>query len=250
MIQTNLSATMATNNDQYLFQPVCIPINTMLATRLIFENHGQDARYKGPLEVCPMLPAQLGTGGNNAPLVCERTLSYGIGNGQANQTFTAEICGALNCMHDQQAVAQPVVFDKEVYNSGKNATGGNYIAEGGLAPCLRTKHPPGVVIGYIVRRLMPIECARLQGFTNLWGIPDHKDDFTDEEYRFWLDVRNTHTTINGKAVKEYTKTQMLTWYNKLHTDSSEYKMWGNGIALPPALYCMQGIVDALEAENV
>ena len=34
---------------------------------------------------------------------------------------------------------------------------------------------------------------------------------------------------------------MLTWYNRLHTDSSEYKMWGNGIALPTALYCMQGI---------
>ena len=39
---------------------------------------------------------------------------------------------------------------------------------------------------------------------------------------------------------------MLTWYNKLWTDSAEYKMWGNGIALPTALYCMQGIADALE----
>ena len=35
--------------------------------------------------------------------------------------------------------------------------------------------------------------------------------------------------------------QMLTWYNKLHTDSAEYKMWGNGIALPCALFVMQGI---------
>ena len=100
---------------------------------------------------------------------------------------------------------------------------------------------------YIVRRLTPIECARLQGFADLWGVPDQKDDLTDEEYRFWLEVRNTHATINGKAVKEYTREQMLKWYNKLHTDSAEYKMWGNGIALPPALYCMQGIVDALEA---
>lgn len=58
-------------------------------------------------------------------------------------------------------------------------------------------------------------------------------------------MRNTHAAINGKAVKEYTEKQMLTWYNKLHTDSAEYKMWGNGIALPPALYCMQGIIDAL-----
>lgn len=94
---------------------------------------------------------------------------------------------------------------------------------------------------YIVRRLTPTECARLQGFPDCWGHPDKKDDFTDEEYRFWLDVRNTHAEINSKQVKEYTKQQMLTWYNKLHTDSSEYKMWGNGIALPNALYVMQGI---------
>jgi hypothetical protein len=26
-------------------------------------------------------------------------------------------------------------------------------------------------------------------------------------------------------------------------------MWGNGIALPPALYCMQGIVAVLESEE-
>ena len=99
-------------------------------------------------------------------------------------------------------------------------------------------------IRYIVRRLTPTECARLQGFADRWGDIEEKTDFTDEEYAFWLDVRNTHAAINGRVVKEYTKAQMLTWYNKLHTDSAEYKMWGNGIALPPALYCMQGIVEA------
>lgn len=99
---------------------------------------------------------------------------------------------------------------------------------------------------YIVRRLTPTECARLQGFPDKWGHPDYKDSFTDEEYRFWLGVRNTHAAINGKTVKDYTEAQMVKWYNKLHTDSAEYKMWGNGIALPPALYCMQGIQDALE----
>ena len=101
-------------------------------------------------------------------------------------------------------------------------------------------------IRYIVRRLTPTECARLQGFPDDWGHPDHKEDFTDEEYRFWLNVRNTHAAINGKPQKDYTKAQMLTWYNKLHTDSSEYKMWGNGISLPTALYVMQGIADALK----
>ena len=102
---------------------------------------------------------------------------------------------------------------------------------------------------YIVRRLTPTECARLQGFPDDWGHPDHKDTFTKEEYEFWLDVRNTHAIINGKTTKNYTKEQMLSWYNKLHTDGAEYKMWGNGIALPNALYVMQGIADVMEEKD-
>ena len=181
---------------------------------------------------------------------------------------------------------QPIVFDKEVFQSGKNASGGHYISEGGPAPTLRTSgHPPGVCVAgvdcrnmneypelyptlqakpnggqslnfsgavrdrYVVRRLTPTECARLQGFGDKWGHPEQKEDFTDEEHSFWLDVRNTHAAINGKAVKEYTKEQMLKWYNKLHSDSAEYKMWGNGIALPPTLYCMQGVTEALNMKN-
>ena len=98
---------------------------------------------------------------------------------------------------------------------------------------------------YIVRRLTPTECARLQGFADWWGHIEPKDTLTDSEHRFWTDVRNTHAAINGKGEKDYTKEQMLKWYNKLHSDSAEYKMWGNGIALPPTLYVMQGIADAL-----
>ena len=102
---------------------------------------------------------------------------------------------------------------------------------------------------YCVRRLTPTECARLQGFPDEWGHPDKKTELTDAEYIFWLDVRNTHAAINGKTIREYTKAQMLIWYNKLHTDSAEYKMWGNGIALPPALYVMQGIAEEAEKER-
>ena len=99
---------------------------------------------------------------------------------------------------------------------------------------------------YIVRRLTPTECARLQGFPDKWGHPEIKEQLTDEEWTFWEGVRNTHAAINGKATKSYTKEQMLTWYNKLHSDSNEYKMWGNGIALPNALYVMQGIAEVLK----
>lgn len=101
--------------------------------------------------------------------------------------------------------------------------------------CVETGNPPRK---WIVRRLTPTECARLQGFPDMHGHPDHKGNLTDEEYAFWLNVRNTHAMINGRAQKQYTREQMLKWYNGLHTDSAEYKMWGNGIALPCAAFVL------------
>lgn len=109
--------------------------------------------------------------------------------------------------------------------------------------------PAAVQARYIVRRLTPTECARLQGFADRWATPIRKDDFTEEEYQFWLKVRNTHAAINGKAVKDYTKAQMLTYYNKLPNDGNEYKLWGNGIALPNALFVIMGIAEVLNKIN-
>lgn len=179
--------------------------------------------------------------GDHENRITDYTSVVCMAHGQANAEILEDKSPCLNCNHEQ-----PNIFDKEVYNSGVNATGGHYIADGGASPTLRTSVPPGVCVQNIVRRLTPTECARLQGFPDDWGHPDHKEDFTDEEYRFWLDVRNTHAAINGKQQKDYAKAQMLTWYNNLHTDSSEYKMWGNGISFPTALYVMQGIQASLK----
>lgn len=98
---------------------------------------------------------------------------------------------------------------------------------------------------YIVRKLTPTECARLQGFPDRWGDIDVKEDMDETEYKFWLEVRQTFDTINGREPKEYTKENILRWYNKLHTDGAEYKMWGNGVALPCVLYVMEGIAEEL-----
>lgn len=181
----------------------------------------------------PTITAAAGMSGNNQPVVC-------MASGQANAEQLVNQAPCLNCDHEQ-----PIVFDTEVYNSGTGQSGGMYISDDGVAPSIRTRHPPGISVRYIVRRLTPTECARLQGFPDAWGLPEHKDDFSDEEYRFWLNVRNTYAALNGKTVRQYTRRQMLRWYNKLHTDSAEHKMWGNGIALPCALYVMQGIQDVL-----
>ena len=185
---------------------VCVKV------QYLFENHSQDSRYRGPLDVCPMLPAQLGTGGNNQPIVCEPVFCL-QGNG----------------------------IDRAFFNQGQNAQYDPQVYTDGTVPTIVAKGQSAVCVRYIVRRLTPTECARLQGFPDKWGHPVRKDDFSDAEYQFWQNVRNTYAAINGKVVKDYTKAQMLTWYNKLHTDGAEYKMWGNGIALQNALYVIQGI---------
>ena len=135
-------------------------------------------------------------------------VSHCIENGQIDNAMhpDKELCKTLNCMHAKMGV---------------------------LVEAPQT---------YIVRRLTPTECARLQGFPDRWG---DINSFDPNEWKFWEEVRNTHADINGKVVKEYTEKQMKTWYDKLHTDSAEYKMWGNGIALPPALYVLQGMVESM-----
>lgn len=101
---------------------------------------------------------------------------------------------------------------------------------------------------YIIRRLTPLECCRLQGFPDGWGFPDHKDKLSDEELAFWQGVRDTCAAISGKPPKKYSAGALTKWYNSLHTDSAEYKMWGNGIALPCAAFVLAGIAEKLEGK--
>ena len=117
---------------------------------------------------------------------------------------------------------------------------------------LNTIDRPAVVYGgatmrkYIVRRLTPLECCRLQGFPDGWGKPDAKESMTDDEIAFWKQVYKTHAEVNGKRVTELRgEDAVVRWYNGLHSDTNEYKMWGNGIALPCALFVMEGIAEAL-----
>ena len=102
---------------------------------------------------------------------------------------------------------------------------------------------------YSIRRLTPLECCRLQGFPDGWGVPDHKDRLSDEELAFWQQVRDTSASIAGKQPKKYSAEALTKWYNGLHTDSAEYKMWGNGIALPCAAFVLGGVAETLMEES-
>lgn len=99
---------------------------------------------------------------------------------------------------------------------------------------------------YIVRRLMPMECGRLQGFPDGWGeIEQLTADMPEETAAFWRKVYTTDRAIKGKKPQKsiLKKTDKLAaWHNELHTDSAEYMMWGNGMALPNALFFVQRAV--------
>lgn len=85
---------------------------------------------------------------------------------------------------------------------------------------------------YIVRRLMPVECGRLQGFPDGWGeIEQLPPDMPEETAAFWRRVYETDCAIKGKKPQKSIlekQDKLAAWHNGLHTDSAEYKMWGNG----------------------
>ena len=143
-----------------------------------------------------------------------QAVSYAIATGQANAEIMENKAPTLNCNHEE-----PIIVNLST---------------------LRKR--------YIVRRLTETECARLQGFPDWWGDVTPLDTGTPEEVAFWRGVYQTYCKINGKKSKKTIledKGKLAEWHEKLHTPSAEYKMWGNGIALPNALYVMQGILDVL-----
>jgi len=93
---------------------------------------------------------------------------------------------------------------------------------------------------YIVRRLTPVECARLQGFPDWWCSELAIPDPTPEELSYWVDVWNTWQKINGKKPK--TDKQVRRWLADPYKDASEYKLWGNGVSLPIVFFVLSGIV--------
>ena len=101
----------------------------------------------------------------------------------------------------------------------------------------------------IVRRLTPTECARLQGFPDWWCANLGTDEPTEEELAFWKEVFETHRKIVGKAVKPKSEKQIRKWLKSPHSDSAEYKLWGNGVALPCVYFVLSGIVHFLQSPN-
>ena len=173
-------------------------------------------------------------------------VAYGIDRATYNMGRNAQFGLAIEEEVEPTMVAKgPGAVAHPVYTTSKNSY--HTEAEEDVANTLVAtdyKDPPTVTEEpyYIVRRLTPTEGARLQGFPDWWCADLGTDELSDEELSFWRDVFETHRRVVSGASKPKTDKQIVKWLSDPHTDSAEYKMWGNGIALPCAVFVLSGIV--------
>ena len=134
---------------------------------------------------------------------------------------------------------------RDTFNQGQNAKF-TPTFEKELQPTLVAKGPGAIQSGYTVRRLTPTECARLQGFPDNWCADLGTEKPTDEEMYFWHKVFKTYSEVTGCKMKS--DKQVAKWLKNPYSDSAEYKMWGNGVALPCVWFVLCGIVWAEKIE--
>ena len=197
---------------------------------------------------------------------------------QVNEETAPTLCS--RDYKDPSIVTQPCYsIDRETFNSGKNFERNPGIKEDGVAATLNAQGPSAVAWNgenvsptltannaggnqrmpdkgnftsvvepnYTVRRLTPKECGRLQGFPDFWCKNLGTENPTKEDIAFWTGVFETHRKIIGKSAKPKTEKQIIKWIQNPNSDSAEYKMWGNGVALPCVCLVLSGI--AYYAQN-
>lgn len=274
LIQEDKSATLGCNNDQTLFVPkvygICAKDSNAMkssnpnsgfyeatTSRCLDGNGGNPSCNQGGMAVIERngtRPSHKGDGYKESDVMYtlnateQHGVAYGIGRPAMNQGYNAKFSFQIEeeveptiVAAGASGVAQPV------FSSSKASF--FTTAEDELANTLVAtdyKDPPIVndemEEDYFVRRLTPTECARLQGFPDWWCDDLGTEEPTNEEIAYWKDVFKTHAEALGKNMKPKTDSQIKKWLKNPHSDSAEYKMWGNGVALPNVVFVLSGIV--------
>ena len=149
---------------------------------LVFENHGIDARYTGPHEVSPTMSARYGTGGNNVPLVGEVEVYCITGNaiGREPQNGGNGLGIDEDVSHTLTATDRHAVFSRQrtdVFRPDEIASTESARQHKDATDLVYDEAEVEVLdLPLLIRRLMPIECERLQGFPDGWtDIPGASD---------------------------------------------------------------------------
>ena len=261
LIQEDKSATLSCNNDQTLFEP-CSWNGDQTSPTLTANNAGGNQRMPDKENFnCVIDPA-----------ICIQGSVIGreVENGPNGKGVTEDVAYTLNTVDrhavyatttgcfvqteedktptltardykDPQAVCYGI--GRNAFNQAKNASY-KPASQEELQPTLMAKGPGAVAQpgnNYSVRRLTPTECARLQGFPDWWCSDLGTESPTENEMFFWRDVFETYRRVTAPEKKHKTDNQIIKWLKKPYSDSAEYKMWGNGVALPCVFFVLAGI---------
>lgn len=218
LIQTDKSATLSTLQDQTLFQPVSK--GDVIALDRAAYNQGINAQYdfevneegvnstlvaKGPSAVC------YGIGAYHSNAWKSDNPHSGVYEADTSKTLDAINCGYPGCNQGGMAVVQGINGDKTGTLDASYYKGCG-MREGKERDVVAVAHNAH----YIIRRLTPLECERLQGF------PDGWTDIGD-----WVDSK-------GKVKKA--------------SDAARYKALGNSIAIPPWKWVMKRLCACYERD--
>ena len=237
LIQDNKSATLGCNNDQTVFVPKVYGIcskdsNAMKSdnpksgfyeaetSRCLDANGGNPTCNQGGMAVVALQGSMIGRADKNGPQ------GSGVNEGVS---FTLDAA-------DRHAVAYCMTTG--TYTQALEEQSPTLMARDYKDPPVVNETEPE----YIVRRLTPTECARLQGFPDWWCARLETDEPTEEEIEFWTEVFEIHRSVMGTSSKPKSRNQIVKWLKNPHSDSAEYKMWGNGVALPNVYFVLSGIV--------
>ncbi len=279
LVQEDLSATLGTHNDQTLFVPkaygICAKASHSMqsdnphsgfyeadTSRCLDANGGNPNCNQGGIAVVAVQGSMIGRSDKNGPQGSGigEDVSFTLNTADRHAVAFCEKAATLSANDgpkgpSSQQLKNPesnFVCEKgkseETHYSSSKASFFTY-AEEELANTLVAtdyKDPPIVndedETEYIVRRLTPTECARLQGFPDWWCADLGTEEPSAEEIAWWGEVFETHRRINNPSGKAKTEKQIIKWLKNPHSDSAEYKMWGNGVALPNVVFVLSGIV--------
>lgn len=211
LIQENKSATLSCNNDQTLFEP-CGWDGGQVSPTLTKQNAGGNQRMPDKDNfTCVLQPFGISSKDSNA--MKSDNPHSGI--------YKAETARTLD------------------------GNGGNPSCnQGGIAVVAFTQNQRDEVRDLGDRSA--VVCARLQGFPDNWCADLGTEKPTDEEMYFWHKVFKTYAEVTGCKMKS--DKQVAKWLKNPYSDSAEYKMWGNGVALPCVWFVLCGIVWAEKIE--
>lgn len=256
LIQEDKSATLSCNNDQTVFVPFCKGTRPHSKDEATQWKDGRVANTLNTFDVgeqrCSELVVQAySIGADQSQGMLSDNPHSGIYEADTARTLDAN-GGNPGCNQGGIAVVEGEICEAE----GNPPAGGDedspYIMTTGeytqisqrTSPTLTArdfKDPNAIINGYSVRRLTPTECARLQGFPDWWCSDLETKAPTEDDLRFWSGVFETYRRTMGSSSKPKSHKQIDKWLRNPYSDAAEYKMWGNGVALPCVWFVLAGI---------